>query len=165
LVPPVDPYRGALPPIGGAAPAQSTLASYGLHGQRLAPQLCRAGQSRLAGYQRVAFTPGPVLAACLVLSVAAGVGRLPAGLRRLRWDALFLTGSGAGLLLVTALSAVFQYRYLLPVLVLLPAGGALGMELLVRRAQPARGAAAGSRPGRSVAQPAALPEQVGQHHG
>jgi len=73
LVPPVDPYRGALPPIGGAAPAQSTLASYGLHGQRLAPELWRAGQSWLAGYQRVAFTPGPVLAACLVLSVAAGV--------------------------------------------------------------------------------------------
>jgi len=165
LVPPVDPYRGALPPIGGAAPAQSTLASYGLHGQRLAPQLWRAGQSWLVGYQRVAFTPGPVLAACLVLSVAAGAGRVPAGLRRLRWDALFLTGSGAGLLLATALSAVFQYRYLLPVLVLLPAGGALGLELLVRRAQPARGAAAGSRPSRSAEQPAALSEQVGQRHG
>ena len=141
LVPPLDPYHGALPPIGGAAPAQSALASYGLHGQRLAPQLWRAGQSWLAGYQRVAFTPGPVLAACLALSVAAGVGRLPAGLRRLRWNALFLTGSGAGLLLATALTAVFQYRYLLPVLVLLPAGGALGVELLVRRAQGAGGRA------------------------
>ncbi len=169
LVPPVDPYHGALPPIGGAAPAQSTLASYGLHGQRLSPQLWRAGQSWLAGYQRVAFTPGPVLAGCLVLSAAAGVGRLPAGLRRLRWDALFLTGTGAGLLLVTSLTAVFQYRYLLPVLVLLPAGGALGMELLVRRAQPARAAAVGKRPSRPAVLPSrwgsAMAERVGQRRG
>ncbi len=164
LVPPVDPYRGALPPIGGAAPAQSTLASYGLHGQRLAPQLWRAGQSWLAGYQRVAFTPGPVLAACLALSVAAGVGRLPAGLRRLRWDALFLSGSGAGLLLVTAVSAVFQYRYLLPVLVLLPAGGALGLELLVRRAQGAGGRAAATGADPPPAVLAAPPERVGRMH-
>ncbi len=169
LRPPLDPYRDALPPIGGAAPAQSTLASYGLHGQRLAPQLWKAGQSWLAGYQRVVFTPGPVLAACLALSVAAGVGRLPAGLRRLRWDALFLTGSGAGLLLVTSLTAVFQYRYLLPVLVLLPAGGALGMELLVRRAQPARAAAVGKRPSRPAVLPSrwgsAMAERVGQRRG
>ncbi len=136
---PADPYRDALPPIGGAAPAQSTLASYGLHGQRLAPELWTAGQSWLAGYQRLAFTPGPVLVGCLVLAVAAGAGRLPARLRRLRWDALFLTGSGAGLLLATSLTAVFQYRYLLPVLVLLPAGGALGLELLIRRVQLVRG--------------------------
>ncbi len=162
LRPPADPYRDALPTIGGAAPAQSTLASYGLHGQRLATQLWTAGQSWLASYQRVAFTPGPVLAGCLVLAVAAGVGRLPAGLRRLRWDALFLAGSGAGLLLATSLTAVFQYRYLLPVLVLLPAGGALGLELLLRRAQVARGRPAVNGAGPMPAMLAAPPEQVGR---
>jgi len=68
------------------------------------------------------------------------------------------------LLLVTAVSAVFQYRYLLPVLVLLPAGGALGLELLVRRAQGAggRAAATGADPPSAVL--AAPPERVGPTH-
>jgi len=155
---PGDPYTGALPPIGGAAPAQSTVASYGLHGERLQPSLWAAGQARLARYQRVAYTPGPLLGGCLLLATLAGVGRLPAGLRRLRRDALFLVDTGAGLLLVTSLAAVFQYRLMLPVLVLLPPGGVLGLELLLRRRQPGRANPA-TGPGRLASWPRVPPHQ------
>ena len=135
---PKDPYTEALPPIGGAAPNQSTVASYGTHSERLHPTIWTTGQSWLAGYQRVAYTPGTLLAVGMVLGAVAGLGRLPVSLRRMRWDAVALSALGVALLSATSLAAVFQYRYVLPVLPLLPPAGALGLELMLRRHELAR---------------------------
>ena len=135
-----DPYRGAHPYIGGEQ--QSTVASYGLHGERLTPTLWPRGQAWLASYQDKAFTPGPLLLLCAVVAVVAGgARRLDPQLRRLHLYALYLAGSAIGLMVLTTMTTTFEYRYLLPTLVLLPPAGALAAELLLQRLR-ARGRAA-----------------------
>ena len=91
---------------------------------------------KLASYQHVGHTPGPVLAACAVaaLLATAGVGRARrSGLRVAAWTfaALCLVVLGAA-----ALGSVFSWRYQLPQLVLLPPAGALGLTALLRRDLP-----------------------------
>ncbi|MDQ6748326.1 MAG: hypothetical protein M3010_09520, partial [Candidatus Dormibacteraeota bacterium] len=46
---------------------------------------------------------------------------------------LLLAAGGFLVLLAPAMTAVFDYRYLLPTLLLLPPAGALGISLLERR--------------------------------
>jgi hypothetical protein len=77
----------------------------------------------LATYSRYAITPGPVLALALALGFVGGI------LRR-RADCLLLASSGFLLLLVPAATAVFDYRFAVPSLALLPAAGALGASVL-----------------------------------
>ncbi|SNQ46187.1 conserved membrane hypothetical protein [Frankia canadensis] len=112
----------------------------------------------LRAYQRVGFTPGPVLAGLLVLAAVAivvparrraprlGV-RGPAARRRwrdetlehrrLRADITLLAAAGLTMLVVPAATVCFDYRYMLPVLVLFPPAAALGTRrlLLVRRSR------------------------------
>jgi len=129
-----DPYRGSLPYFGGDGPV--TVAGYGFGGAHTVPTIWRPGQRALADYQRFAYMPGPLLALCALLAAVAGLGRLPPDLRRLRWNALFLAASAIVLLLTSALTATFDFRYLLPELPLLPAAGALAGELVARRLHP-----------------------------
>jgi hypothetical protein len=129
-----DPYRGSLPYFGGDG--QVTVAGYGFGGAHTVPTIWRPGERALANYQRFAYTPGPLLALCALLAAVAGLGRLPPDLRRLRWNALFLAASAIVLLLTSALTATFDFRYLLPELPLLPAAGALAGELVARRLRP-----------------------------
>jgi hypothetical protein len=100
------------------------------------PVLDRPLAGKLASYQHVGHTPGPVLAACAVaaLLATAGVGRARrSGLRVAAWTfaALCLVVLGAA-----ALGSVFSWRYQLPQLVLLPPAGALGLTALLRRDLP-----------------------------
>jgi hypothetical protein len=80
----------------------------------------------LRAYQRVVYTPGPVLALCAVAGLAA--------LARRRWpvrerlDPALLAVLGLSLLVVPAATASFDYRYLLPALVVLPPAAALGLR-------------------------------------
>lgn len=96
--------------------------------------------SFLRGYQSsVGYTPGPLLALAFLagLAGAAGVGR--ARRSGLRAACALPTASGI-LLLVGADLFLFSWRYQLPVLVLAPLGGALGVTALTcvprRQGQP-----------------------------
>jgi hypothetical protein len=82
----------------------------------------------LAAYQRFGYTPGPVLGVCLV----AGFGAL--FLRRRSWrdrlDPALLAAVGLACLVGPAATASFDYRYLLPALVVLPPAAALATRRL-----------------------------------
>jgi 4-amino-4-deoxy-L-arabinose transferase-like glycosyltransferase len=98
----------------------------------------------LRKFQDYVYTPGTALALALVLAVAGAVAerwrRVPPA-DRLGADALTLALAGFLVLLFPAMTAMFDYRYMLPALALLPPAGALGLTGLLR-ARRAR-----SRPG------------------
>ncbi|MHB2022816.1 MAG: hypothetical protein ACYCO3_05745 [Mycobacteriales bacterium] len=86
----------------------------------------------LRGYQDVVYTPGPLLALALLLALV-GAARRRVGAGRARAGALALAIACLELLVVPSAAATFDYRYLLPVIVLLPIGGALGLQVLCPR--------------------------------
>jgi hypothetical protein len=90
----------------------------------------------LRDYQRFVYTPGPLLALALLAGIlgALGVGRARrAGLRA----ATFLfTASALAVYLPSVAVSQFTWRYQLPLLVLLPPAGALGLYALTRRTAP-----------------------------
>lgn len=83
-----------------------------------------------AVYGWVVYLPGPVLFACLVTGMLGGLGLGRARRSGLNSICLLLTVSGAGLLLVPAVTADFSWRYQLPALALLPAGAAIAFTAL-----------------------------------
>jgi hypothetical protein len=89
----------------------------------------------LRAYQKAGYTPGPVLGLCIV----AGVGAL--FFRRRSWrdrlDPALLSVLGLTLLVAPAMTASFDYRYLLPTLAVLPPAAALALRG-VRVRLPAR---------------------------
>lgn len=92
----------------------------------------RVGASRaLHDYQRVGYTWGPLLAACLLLAVVALAARR--GAWRLRLDAGFLAALTLAALFVSQALSVFSYRYGLIAIFLLPAAAALGWTALRRQ--------------------------------
>lgn len=102
-------------------------------------------------YQWFGYVPGPLLLGCLAMGLrgAAGVGR--ARLREVQPMCLLLTTTGAGLMLVPAVTTQFVWRYQLPALVLLPAAAALTWSAL--RAGRAPVAPPGQAAGGTVATP------------
>ena len=84
--------------------------------------------SMLQGYQRVVFVPGPALALALVLGLAGGLGFR--GRWRLRGESLLFTVIGILVLIVPVITVMFDYRYMLPALALLPPGGVVGAVAL-----------------------------------
>jgi hypothetical protein len=107
------------------------------------------GKARfLTRYQDVIWTPGPLLAACLLVSLVAlaGLGRSRrSGLR----TAVFLLAAVAVVLQLTPVLTVgYSWRYQLPGLMLYPAAAALAVTALLRRTKPdPEDPAAGDRPG------------------
>ena len=96
----------------------------------------------LRGYQKVVFTPGPVLALFVTLGVAGAVLRRRSG-RPVRAECLLLMTCGLAMLIVPSATVMFEYRYVVPALVLLPAAGAIGLSAILDRASAS--AASGSR--------------------
>lgn len=88
----------------------------------------------LGAYQRYAFTPGPLLGVFLLAGLVVGTGLVipSAQQRRLRWMALTLAVLGAVVLIAPPATAFFDYRYVLPALVLLPPSAAAAGEVLLR---------------------------------
>jgi hypothetical protein len=101
----------------------------------------------LQGYQRVVFMPGPLLALTILLGFAGGLGWR--GRWRLRAESLLLTVFGILILIVPVMTVMFDYRYMLPALAVLPPAGVLGTVALrdrVRRRRARRVAAAVGEP-------------------
>lgn len=146
-----DPWQPEYPPAdvyvyqwtwpGQAAVYNTTLARHGFSFEQVRPRLNRPIASDLRRYQSYVYTPGPLLGAFVVAGLLAGVGRLGEPDRRLRWSAAYLGTSGLLLLVAAATTSTFDYRYLLPSLVLLPPAGALALTLLERRLSSRRGQA------------------------
>lgn len=81
----------------------------------------------LRGYQKVAFTPGPLAALGLLVGLAAAVLANGSPLRR---PAFLLSSLAAALVLAPALTHHLSPRYVLPTLVLLPPALAVGLTAL-----------------------------------
>jgi hypothetical protein len=102
-----------------------------------------AGQRLLRGYQRLVYTPGPLLLAAVLLAIMGAVAGSAAGLGRgLRAELLTLAAAGVLIPLVAAMTSMFDYRYLLPSLPLLPAAGVLGAAVVTARWRDLRAAPA-----------------------
>lgn len=82
----------------------------------------------LRSYQQVVYTPGPVLGLCAVAGLAAPFLRRRASRDRL--DPTLLAVLGLAMLVVPAATASFDYRYVLPALVVLPPAAALALARL-----------------------------------
>lgn len=105
-------------------PSPARLRAYWDHGgQRMVPQQPYA--DLMADYQLVGYTPGPVVLACVLAGLAAGLGLGRARTSELRTVCLFITVTGTGLILAPAVTGNFYWRYQLPALSLLPAAAAL----------------------------------------
>lgn len=116
-----------------AAVYDITLANRGFEGARQDRSQGLPRTARLLrDYQKVAYTPGPLLA------LAAALGLWVALTRRRLLEAGFLSIAGLTTLIMPSLAAGFDYRYLLPSLLLLPLAGALAAADLVHRDQPRR---------------------------
>jgi hypothetical protein len=99
---------------------------WGGHG----PVLNRPLAGLLRRYQlSVGYTPGPVLLACAVLALVAGLGVGRARRSGQQLACLLWLGAGLGLLLAADLYQ-FSWRYQLPALVTLPPAAALALSAL-----------------------------------
>jgi hypothetical protein len=129
------------------------------HGEH--PRVNHTLATFLRRYQRVGYTPGPLMGLALVAGLlgAAGVGRA----RRSGLRCACLLFSGATLIVLVTAVAVnqFSWRYQLPQLILLPPAGALGLTALFGLRRDVAVTAPAERPRPAVAaEPAApsLPE-------
>jgi hypothetical protein len=86
-------------------------------------------------YQRFFYTSGQVLAACLFLVLLALVRRPPGGFR-LFLDATVLASSALTALIVASTLSIFDFRYGLVAVILLPVAGALAGAALLGRVDP-----------------------------
>jgi hypothetical protein len=101
-------------------------------GYYVATSVDRSIASRLAAYSRLQYAPMPLVAAGLLAGLlAAPIARLRrrAGPPRLFWLA---AGGGMSVLVVSALTSGFDYRYLASVIGLLGAAAILGAASLAR---------------------------------
>ncbi|GIE03542.1 hypothetical protein Adu01nite_48920 [Paractinoplanes durhamensis] len=93
---------------------------------------------RLHAYGRVVTTPGPLYAVGILVTLFAAGWRV----RRRSWrsaaDALLFTGAGVGLLVVSVATSLFDYRYAVPAVLLIPIGLALAVTRIVSAASTAR---------------------------
>jgi hypothetical protein len=86
---------------------------------------------RLAAYGRWAITPGPLLGVLALLGLLGGAAAV-ATRRGIAAETLLYTSFGVLLPLVAAMTSMFDYRYSLPSIVVLPAAGALGASASAR---------------------------------
>jgi hypothetical protein len=92
----------------------------------------------LRTYQRFVFTPGPLLALALLAGILAALGIGRARDSGLRTAAFLFTVTALAVYLPSVAVSQFTWRYQLPLLVLLPPAGAIGLAALTGRAAPQR---------------------------
>jgi hypothetical protein len=131
--PPTDPYIWQWTWPGDSVRFGNIVATHGFDLARAEPRLHPGIATTLRNYQRVGFTPGPLIALAVLAAIAAAIGRMSEQQRRLGYAALLLATTGVLLLLVPAATASFDFRYLVPALTVLPIAGALGVTVLADR--------------------------------
>jgi hypothetical protein len=137
--PPADPYVWAWTWPGNDVVSYGTVvAAHGFDLAPVKPRLNRPLAELLHRYQRVGYTPGPLLALAFVLAVAGAVAHRSPQRRHVGWGAVLLAVCGVVMVGGAAATAPFDYRYLLPSLVILPSAGVLGASLVEQRARERR---------------------------
>lgn len=100
------------------------------HWEGHGPVINRPLARMLRGYQlSVGYTPGPVLLACVILALAAGLGAGRARRSGQQLACLLWLAAGLGLLLAGDIYQ-FSWRYQLPALVTIPPAAALALSAL-----------------------------------
>jgi hypothetical protein len=94
--------------------------------------------SALIFWQRWFYFPGPLLALALIAGFAAIIGRTRGSVRRLGAEGVLYSSCAVLLLLGPVATAVFDYRYLVPVFPLLGTAGAIGTTVIVDRVRLSR---------------------------
>jgi riboflavin transporter FmnP len=84
----------------------------------------------LTVYQGADWPIGPLMLACLLVTVFALVWRPRIGRRRIGLDAAFLAVLGLGVTVAAFATAPFSYRYAMPLYATLPAAAALAITRL-----------------------------------
>ncbi|GAC1342858.1 MAG: hypothetical protein NVSMB29_14990 [Candidatus Dormibacteria bacterium] len=151
VVPPDNFYVGEWTNPGPHTQFQVKVANQGFGNTEVTPHFRPRLARGLRTYQVLGYTQGPVLAGCLLLALVAACGRLEAADRHSRAVALLLASAGLFVLLAPAMTAVFDYRYQLPTLLLLPPAAALGITLIEHRLRGRRSRAPTSAGVRSLA--------------
>ncbi|HEV7364070.1 MAG TPA: phospholipid carrier-dependent glycosyltransferase [Solirubrobacteraceae bacterium] len=96
----------------------------------------------LREYQRLVFAPGPVLAIGLIGGLLAALGLGRARRSGLRSASFLFAATGLVTFGSTVIANQFSWRYVLPLLVLLPPAAAVGLTALLRRPEPRAATAA-----------------------
>ena len=86
----------------------------------------------LRWYQDVATSPGPLIALAALLGILGAFARRAPGRRSLRAESALLATSGLALLVTPVATVIFDYRFLVPALPLLSAGGVVGATSILR---------------------------------
>jgi len=114
----------------------------------------------LRGYQRVVYTWGPLIAACLITSLIAVLGVGPARRSRRRAECLALFSGGVLVVLFATAASLFGFRYELPELFLTPPAAALAVAMLWPRWRSERWAARDATDDAAAAPPPSGPSPV-----
>jgi hypothetical protein len=157
------------PPPGTAAPREPTctekrertdriIRSFGGSHGRVNKPLA----SFLHGYQRFAYTPGPLLAAALLAGLLAALGLGRAHGSGLRTPAFLFSGAALVISLGSIALTVFSWRYQLPQVILLPTAAALALSAFTRKPDevPSPDSAASSDGAGPSSAPAEAPKPV-----
>ncbi len=91
---------------------------------------------KLRRYGSVATTPGPLYAVGILLAVFAAAWRPLRRDWRVAADALLFVGTGFGLIVVSVATSIFDYRYSIPAVLLIPIGIALAVNRIVAVSRP-----------------------------
>jgi dolichyl-phosphate-mannose-protein mannosyltransferase len=127
------------------------------------PVINRPLARMLRGYQLyLGYTPGPVLLACAVLALVAGLGVGRARHSGQQLACLLWLSTGLGLLLAAALYE-FSWRYTLPTLVTIPPAAALALSALTSP-KAAREPSAAQQPGGPGDSGPAVPDDQAAGH-
>lgn len=142
-------------PLWGFDPAQAA-AAYGGG----VPHANQGLTGFLLAYGRFGTTPGPAVAAMLVVGLLGGLGLGRARRAKLRLVCLLFTLGGVAVLLPADALSVFSWRYQVPGLDFLPVAAALGVSALfgIRGSRPTSGAHGAHRSLREAADTPAVTE-------
>ncbi|GAC1408772.1 MAG: hypothetical protein NVSMB57_00540 [Actinomycetota bacterium] len=119
------------------------------------PRMHRGPVAFLAAYQKLGYMWGPVLLLTILLGLAGSIGI--SGERSLRWESLLFALGALAMLVVPLITAMFDYRYVLPALPLAGPAAAIGGTVLARRLRPMLAAKAVT----SAPSPIRMPAPVG----
>lgn len=135
-IPPVAPGKA------DCEPRNYTPVSRPLHAPQPADPGHIPGASQFHAYGEVVTTPGPLYLIGVLVAAFAAVWRPRRGSWRQAADSLLFVGAGTGLLVLTVATSLFDYRYAIPAVLLIPLGLVLAITRIAgiaKSPQPGKG--------------------------